>query len=220
MTSNETQNTTLKSTAQDADQAPKKVRITKEEKFNILREHISAGHSVEDIQRSLGLSMTEFSVLFFELTQTDGRMYKIPYSKQPRKVKVGSNGSFIITANNIERMGLDGVFVEGSTIQLKRDGNLIIASVVIEEQGTETKDAKPVARPVLDATPCHEPSLSDSDEEKVLELLDMLIDSRGNASLPAAPLAEEKPRISAPVFKKLLNEYKRLTGKELKRRVA
>ena len=110
--------------------ATRKPRMSREAKLNALRKHIEARLSFEEIQRAINLSQAELALLYFELSQIDGRWYEITYTRRVKNVKVGTKGNFQISADNIARMGLDSIFTAGTVVSFRRDGDTIVASVV------------------------------------------------------------------------------------------
>ena len=170
----------------------RKPRVSKETKLNTLRDHLEAGHSLEEIQVCMNLSQAEFAVLYFELTQVDGRSYTIQRTRRTRHVKVGVNGNFQISADNIERMGLDEIFKEGAVVSFRRDGDSIVATVVTDAKifdKAESVSIKAVDEPV------------ESPENEMVQT--------GSDSVAPAPVKEEEEMVSIPA-----SELRRLMGQE------
>jgi len=198
-TTPETKENTMNSTNMEMQMQPatsnvsagKKTRISREMRLNTLRAHIEDSLSFEEIQVAMNLTQTELALLYFELTQVDGRSYTIQRTRRVKMVKVGTNGSFQVSADNITRMGLDNIFREGAIVSFRRDGDSIVASVVADK--TAPADTESPSKPV----PAEQPEAPNNGLEE-------------NASVSvrvASEAGEETVIMSA-------EQYRMLTGQE------
>ncbi len=117
-------------------------RVSRNEKllkFKTLRDQ---GKSREEIMAEMGITLGEFGILFFYLSQSEDDGIKIEYTEPVRKPKISTEAGFAVSMHNIERLHADDVFVAGKKVDLKydREKKVIIASIYEGEDCDELSD--------------------------------------------------------------------------------
>lgn len=119
----------VKGTTANAEAKSKKVSLSFAQKIKIMRKHLVSQMSKENICDDMGLTSTQFTELYFHLTQQDGKAYPIPHKSRVRRCRIGAKG-FTISMDKIITIGMDDTFREGLDIEITRDGHKLILEAI------------------------------------------------------------------------------------------